>query len=374
MNAPAACTVKWNGGGSLRGAATATGLCVLAALGGCTQGDGDTGSTTVPAVFSTTSASPPTAVESSVVTPTAVSVATTDATSLPPQVGLLSGWPPAPVESMALEGAPYLLPTVDIEARSIELSTIDLSSAIHTEPSFMQEYAVAGGEMFAWIETTVGLPPVVPSDSTPLTVGAWISARLVENAMGSSVVLSDASGGVTVSVVGSGESSRVALLIASSLVRRSDGEAGWIMQPVEGTSAADRDLLGLATLVSDGWNFGVKQRTTEWIGADSGPVLEILVVVGRPQLALRDSASVPSLVDGFAGAQAISQVIPDRGSLVAWSPTRGVTITVVTRDSVAETLRVAQSVSVVTQKDWEASGMLLPPLTEVGCDYFFVVC
>lgn len=361
--------------GRMRMAVMMAGLSVLATLAGCAKRDGESSQSTPSTLASSTSAPASTGVvESSIVASTAVSAVTSDTTGAPAHVGVLSDWPTAPEEFMALEDAPYVLPTVDIEARSIELSTIDLSATDHDVTTFVQEYVLAGGEMFAWIETSVGRSPSVSSDAAPLTVDTWTSAQMVENATGSSIVLSDVSGGATVSVVGTGGTSDVALLIASSLVPRPAGEAGWVLQSVEDAPAADRAITGGATLVSEGWNFGSKQRTTRWLGPDAGPVVEVLVAVGRPQLAWTQLASIPSLVDGFTGGKAISQVIPGKGSLVAWSPMRDVTITVVTRGAVADTLRVAQSVSVVSEQDWVDSGVLLPPRVEVGCDYFFSDC
>jgi hypothetical protein len=92
-------------------------------------------------------------------------------------------------------------------------------------------------------------------------------------------------------------------------------------------------------------------------------------MLADPRIATR-----PELVGDIGGTPAAGQLIPERGSLVAWSPEAGVTITAITRGTLAETLSFALTSTSVGEFEWAATGTVLPPRTEVGCDYFFAFC
>jgi len=286
---------------------------------------------------------------------------------------MLSGWPEVP-DAVDLAEAEYVLPSLAIPATSVELSTIDLGTSSSDVSPYVQQFLVANGEMVVTIETLLGGVFDVPLTATLLYIPRWSSAFAITQGSEARLVLGDTAGVVTVRVAGEGETFESAIAIASSLVRRDAGQAGWNLELVNGGNPKLVNLVLSAESVSEGWRGPWAQRGTSWLSPDGGPVVEILVTVGRPELGSAEVSSAPSFVDGFAGGPAVGQVIPDRGSLVAWSPATGVTVTVATRGTIVETLEVANSLRVVSEQEWLDSGNLLPPRNELGCGYFFNSC
>ncbi len=285
---------------------------------------------------------------------------------------MLATWPAAPAALPELGAAPYFLPSTEVPARAVELSTIDWSPSQVGPSHFIQEFEVAAGEMLATVDTVTDDKSAPPAGATEVTVGAWPQAYVSTDGDSTTVRLVEPPGLVDITVAGAGDTARVALAVAAALERRPTGDVGW---QLAAATTKEGELVQPALPLSEGWAHGWQQRVTKWIGDDGGPLAVMIISVGQPHLTSWTMLTTPATaVDSLPTGPAVSQLIDGRGSLVAWSPQVGVTVTVMTRESVTDTVELASSLHVVSEQAWSAAGVLLPSRSEVGCDYFLNPC
>jgi len=356
-----------NGAHSCRASLMAGWLLIAACAGSACSHDGTTaseptGTTTPPPRIATTTLTS----EISVTTqtppgrPTAPTDHTNDTTPL-----LFTNWP-QPTEPVKLSEAPYLLAAAELQPTHISLETVPYDSLLRNAPAYIQQYVTSDGNTFVTIKSNPGIPFAAPPEAKHLPIADRNEAVIIKYDGRAVISFGDATGSVEVSVGTSADAVLVSSLIASSLVPRPAGQAGWnvVQSPTGSASPA-------LTPLSEGWLNGW-QRRREILGASHE--IEIAVDVGNPALFDLDLTNDVSIVNLSPGTVAVAQQTATSGSVVTWRTGVGVTASVMTRGSVEETLATGLALKTVDEQTWLQASSRVDVRTEIGCSEFFSEC
>jgi hypothetical protein len=278
------------------------------------------------------------------------------------------GWPPAPSSFPALSGLPRLLPLPSPPSQAVELQDSLLTSGPADPPNgYTQTLVDVTSATLLTIVTAKDSPAWAgPASGTPLSVPGWQKASAEGGPTAYDLYLSQGGWTVRLRFMGVLPEEGRAIAIAASLNRRGAQEAGWGMS--QGSDAESFEV------VVEGWNLPEVHRTARWLAADGGPDIE-LRVGSRASPSITDLGSLaPLTVVTVAGRPAIAILREEVGTYLEWWPNGDTSVVLAARKSLEDALAIAESVTPVSSSEWDQSGLVLPPETEAGCDYFFNRC